>query len=117
MKNKGVLTTFFSLILALSFLIVCVENNVLFSLAVALLCTMTGVFIGWNIKSGIKWKAAEIGILVLIFLASVLISIAINLLIPDGNRIWYIVGINLFFILLAIFYIFYNKRNTDKTAS
>lgn len=115
MKNKKVLTAFFCLISALSILIVCVESNVLFSLAVALFFTMTGVFIGWNIKSGIKWKAIQIWILTLIFVTSVLISIAINILIPDGNGVWYIVGTNLFFILLAIFCIFYNKRSMNKT--
>lgn len=117
MKNKNVLATFFCLISALSILIVCVDDNVLFSMAIALFCTMTGVFIGWNIKSGIKWKAIQIWILTLIFVSSVLISIAINILIPDGNGVWYIVGINLFFILLAVFYVFYNKRSMDKTAS
>lgn len=111
MNSKIKSTVFLTAILGLFTLAMCTENSILFSSSIAMICTMSGVFIGQLIKKKSQVHRSMLWRLAGLFLLSIVISFCFKYFADDNETgIIYIILTNLILALGAISYLMFSKQ-------
>lgn len=113
LKVKTTLAIYCILILSMLTILVCTEDNLFFSISIAVICTSTGVLGGQIIKRRVQVLKSRIGFLIGLFIVSFLLSIGIHYYVAKEIELIYIVLTNVVLALVALWYFYFFKQGLN----